>query len=273
MRIVIPMAGYGNRFKNAGYKDPKPLINVCGKRIIEYVLDSFNKDLDDFIFICNTLHTEETRILETLKSLVNNCSICIIDNHKKGPVWTVSQCHSVLDTNDPIIFSYCDSPFIWNYDSFKNYAIESNIDGCLVTHSGFHPHNLCKGIMAHCKLNGNRVVEVKEKGCFTDDPMNEHASSGAYYFKSGRLAKEYFKKTIEENVSFNNEYYITLVYNLMIKDGLNITSYLCDSMVSFGTPTEIENYVAWKTIIDSQQCSNETDILNCYKFWKKIHMK
>lgn len=50
MKIIIPMAGMGNRFLDQKYKEPKPLIYVNKKRIIEYILEMFDKN-DDFIFI------------------------------------------------------------------------------------------------------------------------------------------------------------------------------------------------------------------------------
>ena len=53
MKIVIPMAGTGNRFVQKVYADPKPLIRVNGKRIIEYILDMFDVENDEFVFICN----------------------------------------------------------------------------------------------------------------------------------------------------------------------------------------------------------------------------
>ena len=43
MHIVIPMSGMGNRFINAGYTVPKPLIMVDGKPIIEHVCNLFQK--------------------------------------------------------------------------------------------------------------------------------------------------------------------------------------------------------------------------------------
>lgn len=125
--------------------------------------------------------------------------------------------------------------------------------------------------MAHCKVYGDKVLEVKEKGCFTDKPMSEPASSGAYYFKSGSLVKKYFTKTIDQNLNYNGEFYITLVYNLLIRDGLDVRSYLCDQMISLGTPIEVENFIAWSNIIKSDQCKNDQDAANCYKFWRKFY--
>ena len=37
LNIVIPMAGRGSRFAEAGYVMPKPLIDVFGHPMIEYV--------------------------------------------------------------------------------------------------------------------------------------------------------------------------------------------------------------------------------------------
>ena len=41
MQIIIPMSGFGERFRSAGYKKPKPLIEVNNKPIIEYVVNMF----------------------------------------------------------------------------------------------------------------------------------------------------------------------------------------------------------------------------------------
>ncbi|SVE52845.1 uncharacterized protein METZ01_LOCUS505699, partial [marine metagenome] len=52
MQIVIPMSGFGERFRRAGYSVPKPLIEVDGKPIIQYVIEMFPGE-ENFIFICN----------------------------------------------------------------------------------------------------------------------------------------------------------------------------------------------------------------------------
>jgi choline kinase len=58
MKIIVPMAGFGDRFVKAGYQDPKPLIKVNGKRIIEYICEMFDIKNDDFVFICNEMHLQ-----------------------------------------------------------------------------------------------------------------------------------------------------------------------------------------------------------------------
>ena len=53
MKVVVPMAGFGDRFINAGYEEPKPLIKANGKRLIGHIVDMFDIEKDEFIFICN----------------------------------------------------------------------------------------------------------------------------------------------------------------------------------------------------------------------------
>jgi NDP-sugar pyrophosphorylase family protein len=269
MRIIVPMAGYGDRFVNAGYIDPKPLIKVRGKRMFEYVVDMYDKD-DEFTFICNEKHIENTDMYQLLKSYVKNCNISIIPPHKLGPVYTVlAGAFQDIDKQKPVIISYCDNPFTWDYNDFK--AFSSDKDGVLVSNKGFHPHILSKTLMAHSNVRaGNRVLEVKEKACYTDNHFNEHASAGVYYFKHGSYVIEYFKRLMEEKLHYNNEYYVTLVYNLLIQDGLSVYSYLNDQVMAFGTPEEIQNFEAWQVILDGMQVKNEQDLIQCYNYWKKL---
>ena len=42
VNILIPMAGMGSRFAQAGFPEPKPLIKVLGKTMVEWAAKSFN---------------------------------------------------------------------------------------------------------------------------------------------------------------------------------------------------------------------------------------
>ena len=65
MQIIIPMSGLGTRFVNEGYKDPKPLIIVDNKPMIEHVVNLFPGE-KDIKFICNDKHLKETRMKDIL---------------------------------------------------------------------------------------------------------------------------------------------------------------------------------------------------------------
>lgn len=65
MHVVIPMAGVGRRFRQAGYDMPKPLIPVDGQPIIKRLLTSFPLDWP-ITFICNSDDLENTTLRDQL---------------------------------------------------------------------------------------------------------------------------------------------------------------------------------------------------------------
>jgi hypothetical protein len=73
INVVIPMAGLGSRFSNAGFKNIKPLIPLNGKTFIEWSIESvdfktiethFSLEYGSF-FIVNNLCIKD--IFETFK--------------------------------------------------------------------------------------------------------------------------------------------------------------------------------------------------------------
>jgi len=270
MKVLIPMAGRGDRFVDKGYKDPKPLIKVNGKMIIEYILEMFG-DTDDITFICNDDHLRYTKMEEILKELSPKSSVVSLPNHKKGPIYTVMPFLDIVDDKEEVIVCYCDNPLRWDkYDFFKH-VNDNDLDGCILTHTGLHPHTLNSTKMAFLKTDGILMEEIKEKECYTDDPMSEHASTGVYYFKTGKIMKDCFKETIDRDINYGGEYYVTLAYNLLVEKGMRVGYYDTDFVTVFGTPAEVESFEAWVTILKSGQVKDAVDAANCYEYWKKYH--
>ena len=127
MKILIPMAGHGDRFIAAGYKDPKPLIKVNGKRIIEYVVEMFSPD-DEFVFICDEGHLKNTNMLSVLSDLpIKNRTVLGIESHSDGPVHTILQVQGHFSDDEELIVCYCDNPYLWDYETFKKHVKDTII--------------------------------------------------------------------------------------------------------------------------------------------------
>ena len=270
MKIIAPMAGTGQRFVDKGYTQPKPLIKVNGKRIIEYIVDMFSPE-DEFVFICNEKHLKNTSMKFVLQDICANSTIVSMPMHKYGPVYTVQEVYNHIDDDEEVIVTYCDNPYIWDRDDFAHHVKDKKLDGCVLSHSGLHPHTLNNTKMAFMKTQGDLVTEIKEKECYTDNPMNEHASTGTYYFRKGSYIKKYFNEAMEKNIQYNGEYYVTLVYNLLIEDGLRVGYYDTPFATVMGTPEEVENIEAWNSIVNKGQVKNEDDLIACYRYWKAYH--
>ena len=193
MQIIVPMSGIGKRFIDKGYKVPKYLIEVDGKPILEHIVALFPGE-ENFIFICNTEDSTNQNLLNLLERIAPKCQLYKIPKHKKGPVFAVQQIFDLIDDADETIVNYCDFGTFWDYKSFLSHTRKRSADGAVVAYKGFHPHMLKNPNYAFIKESEQWLINIQEKKPFTENKMNEYASNGTYYFKSGKLMKKYFKK-------------------------------------------------------------------------------
>lgn len=248
VQIIIPMSGLGKRFIDAGYVEPKPLIKVDGKPIIEHVIHLFPGE-NDITFICNEQHIKETNMLNILNTICPHGKIVEVPvQGREGPVHAVSLIYDKIDDTKEVIVSYCDYGTYWDYDAFLLDTRLRNADGAIACYKGFHPHMLGKDNYAFLKEtyeNSRWLSEIREKQPFTNDRMSEYASNGTYYFKTGAIMKMYFKKLMDTKIKINNEYYVSMVYNLLIQDKLNVNIFEIEHMLQWGTPHDLETYNDW----------------------------
>jgi NDP-sugar pyrophosphorylase family protein len=238
------MSGIGKRFIEVGYKVPKPLIRVDKKTIIEHVCNLF-PDEDKFTFICNSRHLADTNIKQVLQSVKPNANIVEIPNHKKGPVYAVSLVNEVIEDDEEVIVNYCDFGTYWDYKNFLKHTRDRDADGAIVAYKGFHPHMLGNTNYAFMQDKKQWMLKIQEKEPFTNNRMQEYASNGTYYFKRGSYVKKFFQKLIDNNINLRGEYYVSLVYNLLVSNGLKVSIYEIQHMLQWGTPQDLEEYSMW----------------------------
>jgi hypothetical protein len=87
MNVLIPMAGAGSRFANAGYTFPKPLIEVNGKPMIQVVVENLNVDAH-FIFLVQKEHYEKYNLKQLLNLIAPGCDIVQVDGLTGGAACT-----------------------------------------------------------------------------------------------------------------------------------------------------------------------------------------
>jgi dTDP-glucose pyrophosphorylase len=144
-----------------------------------------------------------------------------------------------------VIVNYCDFTCFWNYKDFCRFVEETASDGCLPAYRGFHPHSLGSTYYAYIRDENGVALDIQEKKPFTDTPMNEYASSGTYYFRTAELFATYAAKTIDQKLTVNNEYYVSMVYKPMFADGKHVTVYELQHFMQWGTPADLAEYVRW----------------------------
>ncbi len=260
MQIVIPMSGFGERFRKAGYKLPKPLIKIEGKPIIAHVIDMFPGE-KDFIFICNAEHLSnaEYNMRETLEKYCPTGRIVSIPAHKLGPVYAVLQAESLIDAGKETIINYCDFTCYWDWKHFRKTMIASECDGSIPAYKGFHPHSLGSTNYAYMREREGWVLDIQEKQPYTDNRMQEYASSGTYYFRTGQIALEALKSCVDQNLQMNGEFYVSLAYKPLLAAGKKISVYPLQHFMQWGTPEDVAEYKRWsdsfKMLCEPGRCS------------------
>jgi len=246
------MNGMGNRFIAAGYTDPKWKIQVSGKMIIEHVCDLFPGETD-FTFLINEEHEQEANVREILSSLRPGCKIITVPYRKKGPVPAMLEAHEVeayIEDDEPYMVSYCDYGGGWDWGGFKKKMIAGDYDGGIPCYTGFHPPLIRPGVYGGCLVDENNdLLEMREKHSFTEDKTQSHHAAGMYYFKSGKIMKEYCERCMAEVEPISNgEWYTSMPYYLMQEDGLKTHVFEMDKFFQWGTPLDLKDYEYWEEV-------------------------
>lgn len=253
-QVIIPMTGNGSRFVAAGYKDLKPMIKVQGLPIIEWIVKKMFSPDDELVFVCRESHLKDFPGYESyLSSLAPSAKILKVAKwEKKGPVFDILKVAKELDDELPTVISYCDYFMLWDWGKFKTEALARECSGAVPCYTGFHPHLIHeKNLYASCRVDQNEdLIEIREKFSFELNKFNARHSPGLYYFKSARLMKEYYQKSVNEDLSLNGEFYSSLPYNLLVKDGLKVWAPAnVDFFCQWGTPEDLQEYLFWTNLV------------------------
>ena len=235
MNVLIPMAGNGSRFAQAGYTFPKPLIEVHGKPMIQVVVENLAVEANH-IFVVQKLHREKYNLDSMLSLICPGCKIVEVDSVTEGAACTVLLAKELIDNDEPLVIANSDQFIEWNSLEFFYKMNEQNLDAGIVSFKATHP----KWSYARVDDNGF-VIEVAEK-----NPISDIATVGIYYWKQGRDFVKYAESMISKDIRVNNEFYVCPVFNEALLDGLKIKTFDVPKMWGIGTPEDLnyflENY-------------------------------
>ena len=232
MNVLIPMAGAGKRFFDAGYVFPKPLIEVDNKPMIQWVIESLNLQAN-YIFIIQKEHQEKYNIKSVLKILQPECKIIELDHLTEGAACTTLLAKKYINNSDPLIIANSDQYINWNSSKALYDFNSKNLDGAILTFEAIHP----KWSYAKCNEEGF-VTEVAEKKV-----ISKNATVGVYYWKHGSDYVKSAEQMIEKNIRVNNEFYVCPVYNEFLAKNKKVKIHNVDKMWGLGTPEDLDNFI------------------------------
>ncbi len=236
INIVIPMAGEGRRFKEAGYSFPKPIIEIGGKTMIDVVVRNLKPAVEHkFIFVGLREHFETYDLHNILKkSTDNKFETVLLSGPTQGAACTVLSASSFINNDDELLIANADQFIKGGINAFIERARKETRDGSMVTFPSSHP----KWSYARTDKNG-KVLEVAEKKVISD-----HATAGVYYFKTGKSFVSHAQDMIHKNIRHDEQFFVAPVYNELILDDkkIFIDEVPIDSILGMGTPEDLKQF-------------------------------
>ncbi len=237
VQVVIPAAGEGNRFRNAGYKLPKPFIELLGRPMIERVVSNVAPKGSTVHILLRAQHVHDAPgIALELRNRGNK--IHIVDTLTEGTACTVLLARPSLDGAAPLLIANSDQLVDFSVGTLVSDCMDRGLDGSILVFRD--PTRNPKWSFAQVDADG-LVTKVAEK-----QPISDLATVGIYFFARVADFVEAAVDMIVRNDRVNNEFYTCPVYNYMIANGLRIGVLEVPpvAMHGLGTPDDFEAYVA-----------------------------
>lgn len=239
INIVVPMAGHGSRFANAGYTDPKPLIPIGGRPMIEVVIENLRPSQPHrFIFLCQQAHLEQYGLGARLEAIAPGCAVVPVAQVTQGAACTVLLARALIDDMTPLMIANCDQYIDAGIDDYLDRMAAENLDGLIMTMSADHPK------WSYVRLDAEgAIVEVVEK-----QVVSNEATVGIYNFARGADFVAAADAMIAADLRVNGEFYVAPTYNAMIAAGARLGYHNIGAdragMYGLGVPEDLDYFLA-----------------------------
>lgn len=236
--VVITMGGIGSRFRNAGYDEPKYMIEVNGKTLFEWSmmsLQDFYKVTERIIFIA--LRDDKYDVEEFIKNKcaalrISDYRIIVLDELTDGQATTALSAKKYWRSDNGLL--------IYNIDTYvePGAMLYDELHG-----DGFIPCFQAPGThWSFVRLDDTgQVAEIKEK-----ERISNYCTLGAYYFRTCALYDElYHEFYIEKGNSVKGERYVAPLYDYLLKKNgrIYISDIPADKVHVLGTPEELQKFI------------------------------
>lgn len=236
INVLLPMSGLGSRFVSAGYKLPKPLIDVNGKPMIQRVIENIRLKAN-YIFIVLKEHNDNYELEEKLKEFCypNSCKVIITDTITEGAACSCLLAKEFINNSDKLIIANSDQIVECKIENFISDMTDKNADGGIITFIA----NEDKWSFVKIEEGSGLITEVAEKV-----RISHYATAGVYFWSKGYDFVKSAEQMIDKNIRTRNEYYLAPSYNELIQSGHKIYSYQIEKMQGLGVPSDLLEYLS-----------------------------
>lgn len=239
LNIIVPMAGAGSRFAQAGYKNPKPLIDVHGVPMIKLVIDNLTPRCQHkFIFICQADHVAAYGLKSMLQAWAPGCAIVELNGVTDGAACTIHAARHLINHDQPVMIANSDQYVDIDINTYLECMESTPADGLIMTMTASDPKWSFVGFNSAGQID--RVVEK--------EAISNEATVGIYNFRTGSQLIAALEAMFEKNARVNGEFYVAPAYNEVIADNASVMHYNIgaegNGMYGLGIPADLEFFLS-----------------------------
>ncbi len=248
-RILIPMAGAGQRFADAGYTVHKPAIMTVDRATGQEkpMVVCATKDLpgvaadgSNVIYVDRNFHQTDG-VEDAIRAWYPQAAFITVDHLTEGQACTCMLAEPYLDPEQPLLIAGCDNGMDIDRDAFD--ALTKECDCIVFTYR----HN--EAVLANPNAYGwmiadaaGNITGTSIKKAISDRPMEDPAVVATFWFRRAAVFIEATKKMIAENDRINGEFYVDQTVKHVLDLGYRAKIFDIDRYVGWGTPADYEGY-------------------------------
>jgi len=235
----MPMAGEGKRFKDAGYKVPKPLIDINGEPMFVRSAKCM-PEADLWIFLVKEELLENGLIEKKINQNFKNSKIIPIKEKTDGQASTCFLAKKYLEKNDQIFISSCDNYFEINKENFFNTS--NKCDVLILTTNANKTHLKNTELFGWVKKNNYGSFDISCKKQVSSNPEVDRVIVGSFFFKNLNFFEKSIQALFNKKKKINNEYYLDMAIIEAINLGFVVDEIIVKNYISWGSYEELEKF-------------------------------
>ena len=235
IKILVPMSGPDEAFRQKGYTYSKNLIELHGKPLIQHVFENLSSIPNhEFIFVIRKDEESKYHLRNVLKLLSPSCEIIVSDGQTAGAACTALLAIEHINNDAPLLIANADQIVEVDFaDAIQSFQ-RQHLDAGTLVFDSVHPR------WSFVRLNEEGyVIEAAEKR-----PISRYATAGVYYFKHGKSFVKAAMDMIKKDANVGGAFYVCPTFNELILDQAKIGVYKIsrESYFSIATPEGVQVY-------------------------------
>ncbi|MCX7644520.1 MAG: glycosyltransferase family 2 protein [Rhodobacteraceae bacterium] len=235
MKILIPMGGSDEAFRQHGHAYAKPLIEIAGRPLIQHVLDPLKRIAEaQVVFVIRKEDDQRFHLREVLQLLDPGAVVLRADGPTAGAACTALLAIEHIDNGEELLIANGDQVLAFDIGAILERFRQRGLDAGTVVFDSVHPR------WSFVKTDAEgMVIEAAEKR-----PISRNATAGVYYFREGRFFVEAAKSMIRKDANVNGGFFVCPSLNELVlaQMRVGVERIEREQYISLATPQAVEEY-------------------------------